>query len=59
MSDQPPHDPADEELAAELEDLAAEPLHLEAIDRATGEQVEGIVHRDHVAAAMLERDELG
>lgn len=58
MSDQPPPDPADDELAAELEDLAAEPLHLEAVDRETGEPVEGIVYRDHLAAAMRERDEL-
>jgi hypothetical protein len=58
MSDQPPPDPADDELAAELENLAAEPLHLEAVERETGRPVEGVVSRDHLAAALRERDEL-
>ena len=48
MGDQPAPDPADDELAAELE----------AVDRETAEPVEGIVYRDHLAAAMRERDEL-
>jgi hypothetical protein len=45
-------------LDAELEALAAEPLRVEAVDPETGEHVEGVVYRDHLVHAMLERDEV-
>ena len=51
------HPHSDDELDAELEQLAAEPLIVEAVDPDTRERVTGVVFRDHLAKAMIERDE--
>ena len=44
-----------DDLDDELEDLAGEPLRLEAVDPVTGKRVETFIHRAHLAQAMLER----
>jgi hypothetical protein len=54
MSALPPDEP--DELHAELALLAAEPLRVEAIDPETGERVEGVIYRNHLAQAIVERD---
>lgn len=51
MSEHPEHD-----LDAELEQLAAEPLRVEGVDTETGQRLEGVIYRDHLARAVLERD---
>jgi hypothetical protein len=56
VSETPP-DPDDLDLADELADLADETLHLEAVDPETGERISGFVRRDHLAQAMIERDQ--
>jgi hypothetical protein len=51
------HEQHDDEFDDELERLAPEPLRVEAIDPETGERVEGVIYRDHLAQAQIERDE--
>jgi hypothetical protein len=51
-----PHEPDD--LDAELDQVAAEGLRVETVDPTTGERrVEGLISREHLARAMVERDE--
>jgi hypothetical protein len=46
-----------DELDAELEQLSAEGLRVEAVDPQTGERrLEGLVSREHLAQAVLERE---
>ncbi len=55
--DQVPPTGHDHELDAELERVAAEPLRVQAFDPETGERVDGVIYRDHLAQAQIERDE--
>lgn len=53
---EPPRQDPDEELA----DLGAEGLRVETVKQATGERrFEGLISREHLARAVVERDELG
>jgi hypothetical protein len=60
VSEQPHSDRYEvDELDDELECLSAEALRVETIDPTTGERrLEGLVSREHLAQAMIERDEL-
>ena len=53
MDDELPRDP-DHDNAPELE-AAAGRLHISGIDRKTGEPFDGLVTREHVAAAVADR----
>jgi hypothetical protein len=57
VSDQERLDERLDEIEAELAADAARPLKITAVDRDSGEVVEGVVFRDHAIAAGL--DELG
>lgn len=46
-----------DERDAELAAICAEPLHVESVDTETGQRLEGVVYRDHLAAAIVERGE--
>jgi hypothetical protein len=57
MSDELP--PGPDELDLELEQLRAEALLVETVDPETGEcRLEGLISREHLAQAIVERDEL-
>ena len=47
-----------DEIDAVLEQIKTEPLRVQAVDTETGQRLEGTIFRDHLAAAIIERDEL-
>lgn len=47
----------DDDADAELQRLAAQPLRVVGVDPETGQRLEGVVYRDHLAQAQIERDE--
>ncbi len=44
-----------DDIDAELAEIKAEPLRVQALDPRTGVLVEGTIYREHLAAAIVER----